>query len=345
MKRIIFGSCLFSLVLFVGLFSQQEPIFKAGCYYNDASDTRMHLFDGPYIALEAFKNSLSYGSCNKDVWCEKNPVVVATSDKPRITWLGHASFLIQVGGLNILTDPVFWSMPLYVRKSPIGIEPDKLPHIDYVLISHNHHDHMDQASLAWLQKHHNPIFVVPERTELPLKKPYIVSEKTWWQTMVIDDVCFTFLPACHWSGTGLLDVRKALWGSWMITYKDHAIYFAGDSAYGEHFKAIAEKFPVIDVALMPIAPEAPHEYTKYSHMDSQEAVKAFVDLNAHSFIPMHWGTFRLGGGSYESPIENLKKAWESSSDSLKGKELALIKFGGTWNKSNSSEQSLVKSHD
>lgn len=345
MKKIVIGCLFLSHVFSVGLFAQQAPLFKDGCYYNDESDIRNHLLDGPLIALDALKNAASYGSCNNDIWCEKEPIVVASSDEPRITWLGHASFLIQVGGLNILTDPVFWSLFPYMRKSPVGIEPNTLPHIDYVLISHNHRDHMDKASLVWLQAHHNPIFFVPERTVLPLKKPYIVCEKTWWQTIIADNVCFTFLPARHWSGTGVLDARKALWGSWMITYKNHTIYFAGDSAYGEHFKAIAVQFPSIDVALMPIAPETPRNYVQHSHMDSQEAVMAFVDLNAKSFIPMHWGTFRLGGDSYEAPIENLIKAWEASRDSLDGKKLALLKFGGCWEKScRLGQQSSVLSH-
>jgi L-ascorbate metabolism protein UlaG (beta-lactamase superfamily) len=319
-------------MLSAGHFHQQKPLLKDGCYYNDEADTRNHLLDGPRITFEGIKNFLSYGLCNKDIWQEKQPIIVDSVDEPRITWLGHASFLIQMGGCNILTDPVFWAMPSYIRKVPVGIEPDKLPHISYVLISHNHRDHMDKASLQWLQAHHNPTFLVPIGTVLPLKKPKVI-EKTWWQKEVTDTVHMTFLPARHWSCTNLFDYRKALWGSWMITYNNHSVYFAGDSAYGEHFKEIAEAFPSIDVALMPIAPGVPYEYTRHSHMDSQEAVKAFVDLHAHAFIPMHWGTFRMGGDAYEAPIENLIKAWEDSRDSLNGKEIVLLKFGGCWEKS------------
>jgi L-ascorbate metabolism protein UlaG (beta-lactamase superfamily) len=297
LKKSSFFLCLFSLLIPAELCSQQEPIFKHGRYYNDAADNTWHFVSGPAVLFATCKNIFSYGRCDKGSWCEQVMPPVS-SEEPRITWLGHSSFLIQLGGCNILTDPVFGNILAHVRKSPLGILPEQLPPIDYVLISHNHRDHMDKASLEWLLDNRNPVFLVPVGTVLPLKNFHIMHEKTWWQTFEADDVAFTFLPANHWSGSNLLDFRKALWGSWMITHNGHSIYFAGDSAYGQHFKAIAAVFPSIEVALLPIGPETPHSKVKYSHMDAHEAVQAFIDLQAQSFIPMHWGTFRFGGDAF-----------------------------------------------
>ena len=150
---------------------------------------------------------------------------------------------------------------------------------------------------------------------------------TWWENNKTADITYTFLPAIHWSNRGAFDLNNYLWGSWMIQTNDgFALYFAGDSAYGNHFKQIGSIFPIINVALMPIGPEQPHTFTQSSHMCAKEAVEAFTDLGAINFIPMHWGTFRLGTDSFIDPINSLLDAWKSLATNAQ-KQLTLAKFG------------------
>jgi L-ascorbate metabolism protein UlaG (beta-lactamase superfamily) len=329
-KSRIFLGIVLSSFFAASLNACQAPIIRNGRYYNDAQDDRWHLVDGAKIAAVTKLHAMPYGICDRNIWYEQ-ATPPERSQEPLITWIGHASFLIQIGGINIITDPVFGNLSfLYPRQSPAGLSPKQLPHIDYVLISHNHRNHLDLPSLSRLKADHSPIFLVPENTTISGFGKII--EKTWGgsESHTASGITFTFLPAYHWSGTNLFDTRKALWGSWMITHNNHTIYFAGDSAYGPHFRDIATLFPHIDVALMPIAPGEPHEYTKYSHMNASEAVQAFLDLNAQTFIPIHWGTFQLGPDSFDYPLTMLRQAWQSYADRLTQKNLTILKFGGHW---------------
>ena len=131
----------------------------------------------------------------------------------------------------------------------------------------------------------------------------------------------------HWTSRGLLDINKTLWGSWMIELAGFKIYFAGDTAYAEHFQKIGEIFKDIDVALMPIGPVSPRKLIGEAHTCPTQAIKAFLDLNAKCFIPMHWGTFRSAYESFSAPAEHLIKSWDSSCDKLNGKSLKLLKVG------------------
>ncbi|PKN03553.1 hypothetical protein CVU75_01620 [Candidatus Dependentiae bacterium HGW-Dependentiae-1] len=329
MKKQILSGLIFSFFLATTISACQKPFIQGTCYYNNTQDTRRHFLDLFSIFAVSLKKIFQYGTCDSSFWFEhaKPPI---RSEKPIITWIGHSSFLIQIGNINILTDPVFGSIPLYARKSPAGLTREQLPPIDYVIISHNHRDHTDMPSLHRLQIDHDPIFLVPEHVTIPGINKQKIIEKTWGESITKNDITFTFLPAYHWSGSGARDIRKSLWGSWMMTYSNYNIYFAGDSAYGKHFQDIATLFPAINIALLPIAPGEPHEHTKYTHMNAPEAVQAFLDLKAHIFIPMHWGTFRLGPDSFEYPITMLKNAWELNIDKLDQKKLAILKFGGHW---------------
>jgi L-ascorbate metabolism protein UlaG (beta-lactamase superfamily) len=262
----------------------------------------------------------------------------AVSSEPRITWLGHSTFLIQIAGVNIITDPVFGDLSvLFPRKTPCGVAFDDLPRIDIVIISHNHRDHMDKNSLKRLQKRDNPLCLVPLKCGPLMHKWGVtdIKELDWWgffydANRYTDDMFLFFLPAWHWSGRALYDENTTLWGSWMIQAHGKTIYFAGDSAYHQEFyKAIAQAFPPIDVALMPIGPNEPHESVKDEHMSAEEAGQAFIDLKAKAFIPMHWGTFWLGTDSFIDPITRLNKWWavHAADATLAGKKLKLVKLG------------------
>jgi len=237
--------------------------------------------------------------------------------------------LIQIGGVNILTDPIFSDlMYLYPRNCAPGIALHDLPKIDFIIISHNHQDHMEKKSLLALKKD-KPHILVPKGDKKWFDKNNFenVSEYDWWQDQSFGSAKFTFLPAIHWSGNGFLHLNKSLWGSWMIEYAGFKLYFAGDTAYSSHFSEIADKFNGIDLVLMPIGPNGPRELQKHSHINTYEAVKAFIDLKAKSFVPMHWGTFRLGQDKFDAPIKLLKKYWQELEVSLKDKKLHIPKFG------------------
>lgn len=268
-------------------------------------------------------------SFNSALW-QQEESIIARSTKPLITWIGHATFLIQCAGKNILTDPVFFDISrLFRRLLPPGIMLDALPPIDYVLISHNHWDHVDLYSLQQLQKRNKDLqILVPigDKAWFTRQGFAQVTEHTWWQQSVHSDITFTFLPALHWSGRGLFDTNKSLWGSWMMGAADATLYFGGDTAFGNHFEQIAREFPNIDCALLPIGPCEPHAWMQRMHMNSKQAVKAFAVLNARHFIPMHWGTFPFGYDQFDEPIQQLLQAWklqESSSE----KQLQVLKIG------------------
>jgi len=262
---------------------------------------------------------------------------VQYSKKPIITWIGHASFLIQLGGLNIITDPVFGNCSwLFPRCLPPGISLERLPNIDVVLISHNHRDHMDRASLCALEKHKNTHFLVPQGDKywFDRRKFERVVEHAWWQVSEIasnsdekNSVRFTFLPAAHWSQRGLFDKNRSLWGSWMLEGYGHTIYFAGDTAYDNHFLSIADKFSLIDVALMPVGPCEPRSWMEHSHIGSEEAGRAFLDIGARHFIPMHWGTFSFGIDRFTDPVDRLRSWWYEQREQLNAKYLHVVKAG------------------
>lgn len=274
---------------------------------------------------------------NVEPWVDVPNLIVA-STAPHITWLGHSTFLIQMGGINILTDPIFGSPSfLFPRVLPLGIPLASLPPIDAVVLSHNHPDHMDAPSLRHIIKTfpHAKI-LVPEGDKAWFERRGYNNaiEHSWWEDVQlampnvdVAPVRFTFLPAAHWSQRGVFDRNKSLWGSWMIEWQGHCIYFAGDTAYAHHFANIGHHFPAIDVALMPVGPCEPHEWMAHTHVSAEQAGQAFLDLKARQFIPMHWGTFIFGYDHFEMPIERIKNWWQKNNDLVLDKELLLCKVG------------------
>lgn len=244
---------------------------------------------------------------------------VQRSEKPIITWIGHSTFLIQMNNINILTDPIFGdATSLFPRILQPGINLAQLPLIDYVILSHNHPDHMEAPSLLVLRDMHpGCTFLVPlgDKQWFDARDFTRVSEYTWWQddSFPLPDgqhIKFTFLPAFHWSQRGLFDKNKSLWGSWMIELGGKTIYFGGDTAYSRHFKSIGKEFERIDCAILPIGPCDPHKWMKFSHANAHGAYQGFKDLNAQHFIPMHWGTFYFGTDTFDTPMTLLKNVWQ-----------------------------------
>lgn len=268
-------------------------------------------------------------------WVERTePLRMST--QLAVTWIGHATFLIQIGTINILTDPVFGSLSvLYPRILPEGITFKQLPPIDFVLISHNHRDHMDAHTLQLLKNQEGITFLVPQGDKKWFRERGFgkVIENNWWDRQVYvasangtTRIEFTFLPAFHWSQRGVFDYNKSLWGSWMILCNNTTIYFGGDTGYSSHFKCIKEEFPVIDFALMPIGPCEPRSLMRTSHINAEEAGQAFIDLGAKHFIPMHWGTYFFGTDNFMLPVDRLR-AWWHTAHLDADKTLHLVKAG------------------
>lgn len=262
------------------------------------------------------------------------------TDKLTITWVGHATFLIQTGGINILTDPIFGHAHpfLYTRILQPGIAIKDLPPIHLVLISHNHLDHMDESSLRYLEAHHENItFMVPygDKQWFDARGFRRVIESEWWQfnDFQLKDgqpLRTTFLPSRHWSHRHFIskdDINTSLWGSWMIEHQGKSIYFGGDTAFSHHFKEIGQQFPAIDVALLPIGPCEYRCWMHTTHMGPEEAGQAFTDLQARHLVPMHWGTFYFGVDHFTTPIERMALWWGSRHATLQDKHLYLVKMG------------------
>jgi len=236
------------------------------------------------------------------------------TSRTSITWIGHSSFLIQMGGRNILTDPV-WSMRSGIgpfgpaRIVPPGVALADLPPIDLVLISHNHYDHLDYTTICMLGNH--PTYLVPARLSgwfhaLGCQK---VHECGWWEELDLLGLHFDFVPSQHWSKRTTTDTNKTLWGGWILSNGSRKLYFAGDSAYFSGFKLIGERCPGIDIAFMPIGTYEPRYFVQTAHVNPEEAGQALLDVGARIIVPMHWGTFRLSTEPIQEPPKRLAAWW------------------------------------
>ena len=244
--------------------------------------------------------------------------------RPAVTWIGHATVLAQLGGLTMLTDPIFSprASPLGFagprRHQPPGIALDALPHVDVVLASHNHYDHLDEASVLALceQAGEPPVFIVP----LGLKRwladrgVHNAVELDWWDQHRVGGVDVALLPAQHWSGRGLNDRMKTLWGGFAVFAPDCHLFFAGDTGYSRDFEDIRERFAKrqtleagggFDVALLPIGAYEPRWFMAEQHVNVDEAMKIHHDLGAKRSLGVHWGTFELTDEALDEPPKAL----------------------------------------
>jgi N-acyl-phosphatidylethanolamine-hydrolysing phospholipase D len=255
----------------------------------------------------------------------------ALAMRPAITWIGHATMLAQFSGLSVLTDPVFSE-----RVSPLsfigpkrhvapGLVATDLPHIDLVLISHNHYDHLDEASVRTLanQPGGAPLFVVPLGLKAWLAARGIahVIELDWWQSHPLAtpagpvDVVLT--PVQHWSGRGLTDRLATLWGGYAVFAPDLHLFFTGDTGYSQDFRDIRERFAArqtpalgggFDIALIAVGAYEPRWFMASQHVNPSEAVQIHLDVAAKRSVGIHWGTFELTDESLDQPPIDLADA-------------------------------------
>ncbi|MCL1887060.1 MAG: MBL fold metallo-hydrolase [Betaproteobacteria bacterium] len=233
------------------------------------------------------------------------------NNKDTLTWIGHASFLVQLAGKNILIDPVL-SMKIgwIKRNSPPGISWPAMPKIDLVLITHNHRDHMDAPTLKRLGP--DPVYLVPKGLgQWFLKNGFKrVIEMGWWQQEEIAGLTITFVPAEHWSRRNLADINTSWWGGFVIEKDGLRLYHSGDTGWFDGFAEIGKRCGEIHAAMLPIGAYAPRWFMKPQHINPDEAVDAIQALGAKHLVPMHWGTFKLSDEPLNEPPLLLHDAWE-----------------------------------
>lgn len=272
-------------------------------------------------------------------WLQANKTVSTA------TWIGHATVLVQMRGVNILTDPI-WSeraSPFTFmgpqRKVPPALDYAQLPHIDVVLISHNHYDHLDKETVLKLNQQAGgaPLFLVPLGIKSWMADIGInnVQELGWWDKTEVSGLDFNFVPVQHWSARGLNDRFQTLWGGWAVTTPKnaatpHSFFFAGDTGFSKDFEDIGKRFTPFDLALLPIGAYAPRWFMKAQHVDPGEAIKIHNNLHARRSIAIHWGTFELADESLDEPpkalAQELRKAQIPAADFVAIKHGEMVRF-------------------
>jgi L-ascorbate metabolism protein UlaG (beta-lactamase superfamily) len=227
----------------------------------------------------------------------------------RLTWVGHASWLVQLDGISLLIDPIFSDSigPGVRRHVPPAIGSANLPDIAAQLVTHNHRDHLDLPSLKAVAR---PIIAGLGLVEFFAPHALACTELDWWAATRVGDVTVRFVPSQHWSRRGLNDANQTLWGGFVIEGSSARIYHSGDTAYFDGFTEIGQRMGRIDAALLPIGAYEPAWFMSKQHMNPEEATRAFADLGAREFVAMHWGTFQLTDEPMDEPPLRLGREWQ-----------------------------------
>lgn len=256
--------------------------------------------------------------------------------RPQVTWLGHASFLLQYQGLAVLTDPIFsnrasplsFAGPKRLQPTPLTVA--QLPRIDWVVISHNHYDHLDTATIRALPD--SVRYAVP----LGLKNWFIeqgiaaeqVYEFDWWDELRVGPLTITATPSQHWSARSLWDRNDSLWASWLLQIDDFTSWFAGDTGYNDvQFKQIGDYAGSVDLALIPIGAYLPRWFMQPQHIDPTEALHMHRDVRAQQSLAMHWGTYPLAAEGLQQTQDDLNHARAQAQ--LPSHAVRIIAIGAT----------------
>ncbi len=258
--------------------------------------------------------------------------------QPTLTWIGHASFLLQFAGLNILTDPQFSERASPVsfagpkRYTPPGLSLEQLPPIDLVVISHNHYDHLDLDTVKKLhrqQKNNPPRFFVPLGLKTWFAEQGIdnVVEMDWWDQNQYRGWTIHSVPVQHFSARTPWDKNKTLWTGWVLEHPDFKFFFAGDTGYSKDFSDIQERLGPMDLSAIPVGAYEPRWFMKPVHLNPEEAVKVHQDLQSRYSVGMHWGTFLLTDEPIEEPPQRLKQVLAQAG--ISQKQFFLMQHGQT----------------
>ena len=242
-----------------------------------------------------------------------------TGDEIKATWIGHSTVLVQLAGLNILTDPflsqraspVSFAGPRRVR--PPALTAQDLPPIDIILLSHNHYDHMDLPSLREIARHHAPHVVTPHGNARWIRKAsprFRIDELQWGGMIESGGARIHLTPALHWSKRSLFESNTALWGAFAVETAAGLVYFAGDTGYGTGatFADVRQHFGPPRLSLLPIGAYAPRWFMSPQHMDPEEAVKAHLALGSRLSLAIHHGTIQLTDEAIDAPVKELRAA-------------------------------------
>ncbi|HET9023429.1 MAG TPA: MBL fold metallo-hydrolase, partial [Burkholderiaceae bacterium] len=250
-----------------------------------------------------------------------------------------ATALVQLGGLNFLTDPHFSERASPVqfmgpkRWQPPGVALDDLPPIDVVLLSHNHYDHLDAGTVTRLKKQRGgaPVFIVPLGLERWLEGAGVkrIRKMDWWDCIDARGAAITLVPAQHWSRRTLADTNTTLWGGFVVQAARRSFYFAGDTGYGPDFQEIGARFRGFDLALLPIGAYEPRWFMKSAHINPDEAVRIHREVRARRSVAIHWGTFPLTDEPLDQPLADLTAA--RTRHKLAAREFVTLRHGETLN--------------
>ena len=266
----------------------------------------------------------------------------ADPDQFTLTWVGHTSFLIQIGGLNVLLDPV-WSRrasPVQFagpkRRVPPAVEFDRLPSIDVILLSHDHYDHLDAGTVSRVaERYPAAVWFAPLGVGKFLRERGAreVVERDWWQDSTVGNLRISCVPAQHFSGRTLGRRNQTLWCGWVIRSPSHSVFFAGDTALHPEFGAIGQRYGPFEVALLPIGAYEPRWFMGAVHMNPEDCIEAMRQLRAAQqgqrliMAATHWGTFKLTDEPMDEPPAKMRALWQAGE--FDARELWIMKHGET----------------
>ncbi len=304
--------------------------YEGNRFFNQGTLTMVTDAEDPYASRSTGKGETPEGELPA---VTPSPLAEPGEGDLTVTWLGHSTTLIQMSGMNILIDPVLTDLVSPVsftgsrRYSPLPVTAEDLPHIDLVLISHDHYDHLDMGTIQAIDGKVDR-YIVPFGIENDLRRWGVDNEKLtalgWWEDATVGSLTVACAPARHYSGRNITDKNRTLWASWALMNGTYKVYESGDSGTGPHFEEIHNRWGDFDLALMDCA-----QYnTRWHdvHMFPEEAVDAALALGAKAAMPIHWGAFVLSDHAWDDPPERFTQYAEEQ-----GLEVLTPRLGETFN--------------
>ena len=304
--------------------------FKSGSVTSFAKWLRMRLKEGSYPSIDQAEVASIVDEIDLNL-------IHSSADLPRATWIGHATMLVQYRGVNFLTDPHLTARPapidcfLPARLTQPALRYTEMPKIDFIVVSHNHYDHLDHRTVDMFGN--SVTWYVPLGLKMWFEKQGIHSDKIveldWWQSdWFSDDVCVTFTPSVHWSKRTPWDTNKSLWGSWSVKIAGFNSWFAGDTAYDEElFREIGQRTGPYQLSFIPIGAYGPRYFMSSQHVDPAQAVLIHKNIETKRSIAIHWGTFQLTHEPFFEPPKLLREAMDF--ENLSQNQFEILQIGET----------------